>query len=85
MCYLFFILKTGFIQQDEVFVSAEDASHQFETQRRHSSLLPEASVFDTLTDSILGGELDVSLLADKDVGKQIRRGKLVKLDFFLFS
>ncbi|KAK8406036.1 hypothetical protein O3P69_007039 [Scylla paramamosain] len=65
------------LQQDELFVSAEDASQQFETQRRQSSsLLPEASVFDTLTDSILSGEMDVALLTDKNVSKQIRRESL---------
>lgn len=63
--------------QDEVFVSAKYMNHRFEAQRQSlSSFLPETSVFDTLTDSILGGELDVSLLTDKNVGEQIRRGEL---------
>ncbi|XP_050690896.1 uncharacterized protein LOC126982672 isoform X2 [Eriocheir sinensis] len=61
-------------ERDEVFVSAKYMSHKFEAQTQSvSSLLPETSVFDTLTDSILGGELDVSLLANKNVGEQIRR------------
>lgn len=58
-------------------MSASDASHKFEAQKQsQSSLLPESSVFDTLADSILGGELDSSLLADRNVGEQIRRGEL---------
>ncbi|XP_045129511.1 uncharacterized protein LOC123515129 isoform X3 [Portunus trituberculatus] len=65
------------LEQDEVFVSAEDAGQQFEAERRQSlSLLPEASVFDTVTDSILSGEMDVALLTDKNVNKQIRRESL---------
>lgn len=64
-------------ERDEVFVSAKYMSHKFEAQTQSVlSLLPETSVFDTLTDSILGGELDVSLLTNKNVGEQIRRGEL---------
>lgn len=63
-----------------MFFSAKYMSHKFEAQAQSlSSLLPETSVFDTLTDSILGGELDVSLLTNKNVGEQIRRGELDQL------
>lgn len=83
--YEFFQHVRDWLHQDEVFVSAKDAGKHFEIQRtQSSSLLPEASVFDTLTDSILSGEMDVALLTDKNVNKQIRRGKRAKLHTFFF-
>lgn len=64
-----------------MFISAEYMTHKFESRRQESSssLLPESSVFDTLTDSILGGELEPSILTDRGIGEQIRRGKLTRL------
>lgn len=45
-------------------------------ENKRSSLLPEKSIFDTLTDSILLGESALELLHQDEVKSEVRRGKL---------
>ena len=61
--------------EEDQFVSASEASSRlFLTPGRKSTYLPQDSIFDTLTESVLAGETRDEVVAEDGPKREIRRG-----------
>lgn len=65
------------LDAEERFTDASSANLDdfLKPSQRRSSYLSSSSVFDTLTDSILADESDISILDNEGAMAELRRGK----------
>lgn len=74
------MLKEPLIEEEKFVSDPQKVSELLAKteENKRSSLLPEESMFNTLTDSILLGESALDLLHLDEVKSEVRRGKLSK-------